>query len=179
MAILQKHSLSLAALGVVAGLIGLYCKSNPNTHLGSFFGNAIADWTGVLVTVVMTKYLYEKGSRESNRPKGKRRSALTEFLREHSLTLFLVVTGIAWVGHGTEQQVGTSRRQHRFGVDSDSGPHPDDQAPDGSRIQDTLITVRLKPRRFKQSPSLSCSASGLAMWFKCLVISNAASGAVP
>ena len=94
---LQKHSLSLAALGVVAGLIGLYCKSNPNTHLGSFFGNAIADWTGVLVTVVMTKYLYEKGSRESKRPKGKRRSALTEFLREHSLTLFLVVTGIAWV----------------------------------------------------------------------------------
>jgi hypothetical protein len=35
-------------------LIALYCVSNPSTHLGSFFGNAIADWTGVLVTVVMT-----------------------------------------------------------------------------------------------------------------------------
>jgi hypothetical protein len=94
---LHQHSLSLAALGVVATLIALYCKSNPNTHLGSFFGNAIADWTGVLVTVIMTKHLYEKGSSESNQPKGKLRSAVTEFLREHSLRLFLVVTGIGWV----------------------------------------------------------------------------------
>jgi hypothetical protein len=94
---LHQHSLSLAALGVVATLIVLYCKSNPNTHLGSFFGNAIADWTGVLVTVIMTKHLYEKGSSESKQPKGKLRSAVTEFLREHSLTLFLVVTGIGWV----------------------------------------------------------------------------------
>lgn len=94
---LQKHSLSLAALGVVVLLILLYCRSNPATHIGSFFGNAIADWTGVLVTVVMTKHLYEKGSAESKQPKGKVRSAATEFLREHSLTFFLVVTGIAWV----------------------------------------------------------------------------------
>lgn len=84
-------------MGVVIVLIALYCKSNPNTHLGSFFGNAIADWTGVLVTIVMTKHLYEKGSSESKQPKGKMRSAVTEFLREHSLTLFLLVTGIAWV----------------------------------------------------------------------------------
>ena len=62
---LGKHSLSLAALGVVGTLILLYVKADPSTHLGSFFGNAIADWTGVLVTVVMTKYLYEKGSKES------------------------------------------------------------------------------------------------------------------
>ncbi len=94
---LQKHSLSLAALGVVLSLIVLYCLSNPETHLGSFFGNAIADWTGVVVTVVLTKYLYEKGSAESKQPKGKLPSALTEFLREHSLTLFLLVTGIGWV----------------------------------------------------------------------------------
>jgi hypothetical protein len=94
---LHKHSLSLAALGVVALLIALYCRSDPSTHLGSFFGNAIADWTGVLVTVVMTKYLYEKGSSESKQPKGKLRSGTWEFLREHSLTLFLLVTGIVWV----------------------------------------------------------------------------------
>src|ERR1035437_4241372 len=86
---LRKHSLSLAALGVVMLLIVLYCLSSPDTHLGSFFGNAIADWTGVVVTVVMTKYLYEKGSAESKQPKGKLPSALKEFLREHSLTLFL------------------------------------------------------------------------------------------
>src|ERR1039458_889710 len=94
---LQKHSLSLATLGVVILLIVLYCLSDPETHLGSFFGNAIADWTGVVVTVVMTKYLYEKGSAESKQPKGRLPLGITEFLREHSLTLFLLVTGIGWV----------------------------------------------------------------------------------
>ena len=94
---LQKHSLSLARAGSRDLLIVLYCLSNPETHLGSFFGNAIADWTGVVVTVVMTKYLYEKGSAESKQPKGKLPSAITEFVREHSLTLFLLVTGIGWV----------------------------------------------------------------------------------
>jgi len=94
---LHKHSLSLTALGVVVLLIALYSRSNPATHWGSFFGNAIADWTGVLVTVVMTKHLYEKGSTESKQPKGKVRSGAAKFLLEHSLTLFLLVTGIAWV----------------------------------------------------------------------------------
>jgi hypothetical protein len=93
----RKHSLSLAALGGVVLLIVLYCLSNPSTHLGSFFGNAIADWTGVLVTVVMTKHLYEKGSAESKQPEGREKSAFLEFLREHSLTIFLLITGIAWV----------------------------------------------------------------------------------
>jgi hypothetical protein len=94
---IHKHSLSLGALGIVVILIALYSRSNPNTHIGSFFGNAIADWTGVFVTVVMTKHLYEKGSSESKQPKGKVPSAVEEFLREHSLTLLLLVTGIAWV----------------------------------------------------------------------------------
>jgi hypothetical protein len=94
---LRKHSLSLAALGVVLLLIALYRWSNPSTHIGSFFGNAIADWTGVFVTIVMTKFLYEKGSAESKQPKGRVPSAVLEFLREHSLTLFLVITGIGWV----------------------------------------------------------------------------------
>jgi hypothetical protein len=62
---LRRHSLGLAALGVVILLIALYSRSNPNTHWGSFFGNAIADWTGVLVTVVMTKHLYEKVRRRA------------------------------------------------------------------------------------------------------------------
>jgi hypothetical protein len=94
---LRKHSLSLTALGVVVLLIAFYCRSNPSTHIGSFFGNAIADWTGVFVTILMTKHLYEKGSGESKQPKGKLPSAAMEFLREHSLTLFLLITGIAWV----------------------------------------------------------------------------------
>jgi len=94
---LREHSLSLAALGVVIALIVLYRFSNPSTHWGSFFGNAIADWSGVCVTVVMTKFLYEKGSSESKQPKGKVPSPFMEFLREHSLTIFLLVTGTGWV----------------------------------------------------------------------------------
>ena len=93
---LGKHALSLAALGVVVVWIALYSRSNPDTHWGSFFGNAIADWTGVLVTVVATKYLYEKGSAESKKPKGMLPSHVMEFLHEHSLTIFLVITGIGW-----------------------------------------------------------------------------------
>jgi hypothetical protein len=94
---LRKHSLSLAALAVVIFLIVLYRSSDPATHLGSFFGNAIADWTGVFVTIVMTKFLYEKGSAESRQPKGILPSKVMEMLREHSLTIFLVITGIGWV----------------------------------------------------------------------------------
>jgi hypothetical protein len=68
----HKHSLSLAALGVVVLLIALYWRSNPSTHVGSFFGNAIADWTGVLVTVVMTKHLYEKAQQRASNRRAKR-----------------------------------------------------------------------------------------------------------
>src|ERR1700692_4735809 len=94
---LRKHSLSIAAFTVVILLIVLYHWSNPSTHIGSFFGNAIADWSGVFVTIVMTKFLYEKGSAESKQPKGILPSKAVEFLREHSLTIFLVITGIGWI----------------------------------------------------------------------------------
>ncbi len=93
----HRHSLSLTALGVVLLLIVLYLRSDPKTHLGSFFGNAVADWTGVLVTAVMTKHLYEKGSRESKQPQGVLPSKVEEILREHSLTIVLVITGIGWL----------------------------------------------------------------------------------
>jgi hypothetical protein len=93
---LRKHSLSMASLAIVILWIVLYHHSDQNTHLGSFFGNAIADWTGVFVTVVMTKFLYEKGSSQSKQPKGILPSAVMQFLREHSLTIFLVITGIGW-----------------------------------------------------------------------------------
>src|SRR5882757_10525562 len=94
---LRKHSLSLAALAIVILWIVLYRHSDQNTHIGSFFGNAIADWTGVFVTIVITKFLYEKGSAESKQPKGILPSAVLEVLREHSLTIFLVFTGIGWI----------------------------------------------------------------------------------
>lgn len=65
----QQHSLSLVTAAILISWIVLYSLSSPATHLGSFFGNAIADWTGTLVMILATKYLYEKGSAESRRPR--------------------------------------------------------------------------------------------------------------
>ena len=94
---LHEHSLSIASIVILILWIGLYAVSSSATHLGSFFGNAIADWTGVVVTVLATKYLYERNSAESRPlPKTVPRPAF-EFLRDHSLSLFLVITGAGWV----------------------------------------------------------------------------------
>jgi len=51
---LRHHSLGIAAAVILICWIVLYSVSDPRTHLGSFFGNAVADWTGVLVTVLAT-----------------------------------------------------------------------------------------------------------------------------
>lgn len=93
----HRHSLSIVASVIVIGWLVAYSFSDPETHLGSFFGNAIADWTGVVVTVLATKWLYEKNSRESRKPPKPRGSQLACTLREHSLSLFLLITGIGWV----------------------------------------------------------------------------------
>lgn len=95
MAFLRKHSLSLIVLGILALWFVLYCFSNPSTHLGAFYGNAIADWSGSAAVVVLTKFLYERGSAESKRPPRKR-AKWKAALEGHSLTLVLVATGIAW-----------------------------------------------------------------------------------
>lgn len=95
---LSHHSLSIASIGLLLLWVLLYRGANPSTHLGSFFGNAIADWTGVVVTVLATKYFYEVGSAESRQPRGRPlRSHLREAIRRHSLTIFLLFTGIGWV----------------------------------------------------------------------------------
>jgi hypothetical protein len=93
----RRHSLSLTATLIVISLIFLYRSANPSTHLGSFFGNAIADWSGVLVTVLATKFFFEKGSAESRRPPHGFLSPLRERLRDHSLTIFLLITGAFWI----------------------------------------------------------------------------------
>jgi len=94
---IRQHSLSIASAAVLALWIYLYSRSNPSTHLGSFFGNAIADWTGLLVTVLATKYLFERGSAESRRPPKNFMGSTLERLRDHSLTIFLLITGVGWV----------------------------------------------------------------------------------
>ncbi len=94
----REHSLSLIAGAIFLLWLVLYCLSDPNTHHGSFFGNAIADWSGVVLMVLATQYLYERGSQESREPPPDIPGRwMVDFLRDHSLTLFLAVTLVGWV----------------------------------------------------------------------------------
>jgi hypothetical protein len=95
---IHRHSLSLTASAILLCWVGLYIKSDPRTHWGSFFGNAIADWSGVVVTIFATKYLYEKNSAESRPcPEGDEATPVRDFFRDHGLTIFLLLTGGIWV----------------------------------------------------------------------------------
>jgi hypothetical protein len=93
----ERHGLTIVASCILLAWIVLYSVSDEKRHFGSFFGNAIADWSGVVVMVLATKHLYERGSSESKDVKGKFPIRFLETLREHSLTIFLLVTGIGWV----------------------------------------------------------------------------------
>jgi hypothetical protein len=94
---IRQHSLSIASACILTLWICLYSVSSPATHLGSFFGNAIADWSGVVFMVFATKYLYETGSAESRRPSKRPLGPVWKRLRDHSLSIFLVITGIGWI----------------------------------------------------------------------------------
>lgn len=94
---LHRHSLSIVSAIILLTWIVFYTRSNPATHWGSFFGNAIADWTGLLVTVLATKFFYEIGSAESRRPPQHWSGAVMRAVHRHSLTIFLVLTGIGWI----------------------------------------------------------------------------------
>jgi peptidoglycan/LPS O-acetylase OafA/YrhL len=93
----RRHSLTLVAGSILLLWVVLYIVSNEHTHMGAFFGNAIADWTGLVVMVLATKHMYEKGSAESKQPPPEiLPKPIVSFLRDHSLTIFFVVTGAAW-----------------------------------------------------------------------------------
>ena len=94
---LAQHSLSIACVGVLILWVVLFFSADPRTHWGSFFGNAIADSSGVVVTVSATKYLYERGSAESRKPPLDLRGPVWEAITDGSLTLFLLITGACWV----------------------------------------------------------------------------------
>jgi hypothetical protein len=93
---LAEHSLSIVSVAILGLWIVLYSHSNAETHLGSFFGNAIADWSGVVMTVIGTKYFYEVGSAESRQPPKEFPGNIGRHLRRHSLSLFLILTGVGW-----------------------------------------------------------------------------------
>ena len=93
----RRHSLTIVSTLILLLWIALYVRSDPSTHWGAFFGNAIADWTGMVVAVLATKYMYEIGSAESRKPPHALLAPVWEKIRDHSLSIFLVITGIAWV----------------------------------------------------------------------------------
>jgi hypothetical protein len=92
----RRPGLGVAVAAILGTWLVLYVRSDPQTHLGAFFGNATADWLGSLIIVVATKYFYEIGSSESRRPHPLSRSPLVRALIDHSLTIVLVVTGAIW-----------------------------------------------------------------------------------
>lgn len=91
------HSLSIVTLAILVLWIVFYSFSDPQKHLGAFFGNAIADWAGSLVLIVATKYFFEKGSEESRPLRKHLPNALADFIQAHSLSIFLVITGVGWL----------------------------------------------------------------------------------
>jgi peptidoglycan/LPS O-acetylase OafA/YrhL len=93
----ERHGLTIVTSCILLAWIVLYSVSDEKRHIGSFFGNAIADWSGVVVMILATKHLYERGSSESRKEKKILRNRYLEFLHKHSLTIFLLVTGLGWV----------------------------------------------------------------------------------
>ncbi len=91
-----RHSLSIVALTLLALWIAGYITLDPKTRLAAFCGNAIADWSGSVVLILGTKFFYEIGSAESKPVRGRSANPILEFLREHSLLIFIGVTGIGW-----------------------------------------------------------------------------------
>jgi hypothetical protein len=94
---LREHSLSLALAAIVGFLVVMYGQSDQQTHVGAFYGNAIADWLGVLVFVIATKYFFEAGSGESRKPPRRFHQRVGRLLVKHSLTIVLALSGAAWV----------------------------------------------------------------------------------
>jgi membrane protease YdiL (CAAX protease family) len=88
--------LSIVAVAILASWLFLYARSDHHTRWGNFFGNSVADWSGTLFLVVATKYFFEVGSAESRRVPRHPRNPVLDFLLCHSLTIFLVVTGVGW-----------------------------------------------------------------------------------
>lgn len=92
---LHEHGLSIAAVSIFLLWLGLYCVTDEKSHIGAFFGNAVADWSGSVVIILGTKYLIERGSGESKQ-KPPPRPGIVGVLYEHSLLIFLVLTGLVW-----------------------------------------------------------------------------------
>ncbi len=95
---LASHSLTIVVAAIWGTWLLLYRVSDPQTHIGAFFGTSIADWLGTLAFVVLTKYFCEVGSKESRAPRPRPlHSRLRRAMSRHSLSLVIIATGVVWV----------------------------------------------------------------------------------
>jgi len=56
----HRHSLSIASVSILIVWIVCTVSPVPAPILGHSLANAIADWSGVVVMIFATKYLYER-----------------------------------------------------------------------------------------------------------------------
>ncbi|HEY7290511.1 MAG TPA: hypothetical protein VH583_11815 [Vicinamibacterales bacterium] len=92
----REHALSIVVSAILLFLLVSYRGADPSTHIGAFYGNAIADWLGTLTFIIATKYFYEIGSEESRRPNPRIHARIGRFIVKHSLTIVLALTGLIW-----------------------------------------------------------------------------------
>jgi hypothetical protein len=62
---LHEHSLTVVLIVTWIFWIYWYLRIDPNGKTGQFIGNVVSEWSQILSLVWFTKYLVEKGSRES------------------------------------------------------------------------------------------------------------------
>jgi|SRR5271165_2266311 len=94
---IQRHTLTLVACVILLSWILFYLPSDPDTHWGSFFGNAIADWSGVVASIICTRILYERGAPGCRHRKAKDPNPVIRWIKNHTLTVFFGVTWIGWI----------------------------------------------------------------------------------
>src|SRR5579884_4093173 len=92
----HRHSLSIATITILTLWTILYIYADPSTHCGSFFSNAIADSSGVLVTLLATNYMYEKGLPERRSSQHEGGQTVLPFRRDQSVALFRLRRNIGW-----------------------------------------------------------------------------------
>jgi hypothetical protein len=92
-----RHSLTIVAAGLLLLWIVGYSWLEPKSRVSAFCGNAIADWSGSVMIILGTKFFYEVGSKESRRFRPHGPNPWWNFLVEHSLLIFICLTGLVWL----------------------------------------------------------------------------------
>jgi hypothetical protein len=63
--VLHEHSLTVVLVLTWIGWIWWYMRVDPNGKTGQVVGNIVSEWSQILSLVWFTKYLVERGSKES------------------------------------------------------------------------------------------------------------------